>query len=109
MHCIRAYVALQYHCNFTFFVLTADRDYVPIIEIVKFLPQEVEKSVSIFIVDDKNIENFFLYLTSGEGVHLSPFSTTEVVIKNDDGKDIPTKLYYTCILNYIGCNLLKTL
>ena len=94
MHCICAYVALQCHCNCTFFVLTAERDYVPIIEIVKFLPQEVEKSVNIFIVDDKNIEydeNFFLYLTSGEGVYLSPFSTAEVVIKNDDGKDIPTK------------------
>ena len=67
---------------------------------MKFLPQEVEKSVNIFIVDDKNIEydeNFFLYLTSGEGVHLSPFSTAEVVIKNDDGKDIPTKLYYPCM------------
>ena len=71
---------------------------------MKFLPQEVEKSVNIFIVDDKNIEydeTFFLYLTSGEGVHLSPFSTAKVVIKNDDGKDIRTKLYYTCILIYI--------
>ena len=58
-----------------------------------FLPQEVEKSVNIFIVDDKNIEydeNFFLYLRSGKGVHLSPFITAEVFIKNDDGKDIPT-------------------
>ena len=76
-----------------FFVETAERDYVPIIEIVKFLPQEVEKSVNIFIVDDKNIEydeNFFLYLRSGKGVRLSPFITAEVVIKNDDGKDIST-------------------
>ena len=63
---------------------------------MKFLPQEVEKSVKIFIVDDKIIEHdetFFLYLTSGEGVHLSPFSTAKVVIKNDDGKDIPTYYY----------------
>ena len=60
---------------------------------MKFLPQEVEKSVNIFIVDDKNIEydeTFFLYLRSGKGVYLSPFITAEVVIKNDDGKDIPT-------------------
>ena len=76
-----------------FFVKTAEKDYVPIIEIVKFLPQEVEKSVNIFIVADKNIEydeNFFLYLRNGKGVGLSPFITAEVVIKNDDGKDIPT-------------------
>ena len=60
---------------------------------MKFLPEEVEKSVNIFIFDDENTEYdeiFFLYLTSGEGVHLSPFSTAEVVIKNDDGKNIPT-------------------
>ena len=60
---------------------------------MKFLPQEVEKSVNIFIVDDKNIEydeNFFLYLRSGKGVRLSPFSAAEVFIKNNDGKDTPT-------------------
>ena len=67
---------------------------------MEFLPQEIEKSVKICIVDDKQIEHdetFFLYLTSGEGVYLSPFCTAEVVIKNDDGKDIPTyKInYYT--------------
>ena len=57
---------------------------------MKFLPEEVEKSVNILIFDDENTEFdeiFFLYLTSGEGVHLSPFSTAEVVIKNDDGKN----------------------
>ena len=51
----------------------------------------MKKRVEIFITDDKNIEydeSFFLYLTSGEGVHLSPFSTAEVVIKNDDGEGI---------------------
>ena len=59
---------------------------------MKFLPKEVKKSVNISIVDDKKIEhdeNFFLYLRSGEGVHLSPFITAEVVIKNDDGNDTP--------------------
>ena len=81
-----------------YFYETAERDYVPIIEVVEFRPQEIEKSVKICIVDDKRIEHdetFFLYLTSGEGVYLSPFSTAEVVIKND-GKDNYTdiKLIY---------------
>ena len=60
-----------------------------------FATEETKKRVEILITDDKNIEydeNFFLYLTSGEGVHLSPFSTAEVVIKNDDGEE------WTCIL-----------
>ena len=51
-------------------------DYDPIIEIVTFLPEEITKSVSISIKDDSNVEfdeSFFLYLVSGEGVHLSPF------------------------------------
>ena len=65
-------------------------DYDPIIEIVTFLPEEITKSVSISIKDDTNVEfdeSFFLYLVSGEGVHLSPFSRAEVVIRNDDGKN----------------------
>ena len=65
-------------------------DYDPIIEIVTFLPEEITKSVYISIKDDTNVEfdeSFFLYLVSGEGVHLSPFSRAEVVIRNDDGKN----------------------
>ena len=72
------------------FLLTAERDYNPIIEIVTFLSGEVKKLVVIKIIDDANVEfdeNFILDLTSGEGVHLSPFSRAEVVIKNDDGKN----------------------
>ena len=56
-----------------------------------FLSEEVTKTVDIFITDDRNIEfdeNFFLYLTSGEGVHLSPFGTAEVIIRNDDGETV---------------------
>ena len=56
-----------------------------------FLSEEVIKTVEILITNDRNIEfdeTFFLYLTSGEGVHLSPFSTAEVIIRNDDGEDI---------------------
>ena len=54
-----------------------------------FLSEEVMKTVDIRIIDDTNVEydeTFILYLTSGEGVHLSPFSRAEIVIKNDDGK-----------------------
>ena len=64
-------------------------DYVPVVEIVTFLPEEVTKTVKVQILDDTNVEfneNFFLYLTSGEGVHLSPFSRAEVIIVNDDGE-----------------------
>ena len=48
-----------------------------------FLSEEVMKRVDIRIIDDTNVEydeTFILYLTSGEGVHLSPFSRAEIVI-----------------------------
>ena len=62
-------------------------------EIVTFLPEEVLKTVDVKILDDTNVEfneNFFLYLTSGQGVQLSPFSRAEVVIVNDDGEEYLT-------------------
>ena len=68
-----------------------ERDYIPIIEIVTFLSEEMTKTVDIHIIDDINVEydeTFILYLTSGEGVHLSPFSRAKIVIKNDDGKEL---------------------
>ena len=70
-------------------ITAARRDYEPIIQIVTFLPDELIQTVDIQIKDDKNVEydeSFFLYLVSGEGVHLSPFSRAEVVIRNDDGE-----------------------
>ena len=85
----------------------AGRDYVPVLEIVTFTSEEIKKIVEIFIIDDKNIEydeRFFLYLTSGEGVHLSPFSTAEVVIKNDDGENI--NIYYY-IYAFLRCACAK--
>ena len=51
--------------------------------------EELKKTVDIQIIDDINVEfdeNFFLQLTSGEGVHISPFGIAEVIIINDDGK-----------------------
>ena len=54
-----------------------------------FHPGEVEKQAMVQVINDKNIEydeTLLLYLTSGEGVHLTPFARAEVVIVNDDGK-----------------------
>ena len=68
---------------------TAERDYISIIEIITFESEELTKTVDIHIIDDTNVEfdeNFFLQLTSGEGVHISPFGRAEVIITNDDGK-----------------------
>ena len=64
-------------------------DYTSISTIVKFLPGETEKQISVQIKNDKRIERnetFELYLTAGAGVHLSPFPRTEITIENDDGK-----------------------
>ena len=70
---------------------TAERDYTAITEVVTFETEEVIKTVDIRIINDAIVEfdeNFFLQLTSGEGVRLSPFSRAEVIIINDDGKII---------------------
>ena len=67
----------------------ARSDYIPIIKILTFLPEELTKSVDVVINDDTSVEfdeSFFLYLVSGEGVHLSPFRRAKVVIRNDDGE-----------------------
>lgn len=56
---------------------------------LKFQPGEIEKKVTLTIIDDKKIErdeSFFLYLSAGEDVHLTPFHEAEVIIMNDDGK-----------------------
>ncbi|CAI8023305.1 Sushi domain-containing protein 2, partial [Geodia barretti] len=74
----------------------ARSDYMPIIEILTFLPEELTKRVDVVINDDTNVEfdeSFFLYLVSGEGVHLSPFQRAKVVIRNDDGKITLTPRY----------------
>ena len=64
-------------------------DYEPIIEIITFGSEQLMATVTVPIKDDTNFEfdeSFFLYLVSGEGVHLSPFRRAEVTIQNDDGK-----------------------
>ena len=58
-------------------------------EVLEFQPGETEKEITVEIINDRNVElmeEFELYLTSGAGVHLSPFPRAEVVITNDDGK-----------------------
>ena len=45
--------------------------------------------MTITILDDESTENnesFVLYLTSGVGVYLSPYSQSTVTIIDDDGK-----------------------
>ena len=57
--------------------------------ILEFLPGETEKQMTVSINDDKKIkrnETFQLYLSAGEGVHLTPFSRTKIIIVNNDGK-----------------------
>ena len=57
-------------------------------EIVEFQPGETEREITIHILDDsrtESAETFELYLTGGGGVHLSPFSRTEVTIPANDG------------------------
>ena len=49
------------------------------------------KTIDIHIIDDILVEldeNFFLSMTSGMSVHLSPFNRAEVIITNDDGKNL---------------------
>lgn len=63
-------------------------DYSPVIQVMEFAPGEIEKVVTVITRDDKNVENseyFELYLSAGEGVHLSPFSRAKVVISDNDG------------------------
>ena len=57
--------------------------------ILEFQPGETEKQVTVAISDDKKIERnetFQLYLSAGEGVHLTPIPRTDIVIVNDDGE-----------------------
>ena len=78
---------------------TARMDYEPIIEIITFSSEQLMATVTVPIKDDMNVEfdeSFFLYLVSGEGVHLSPFSRAEVTIQNDDGK----KTFSTYIIQF---------
>ena len=80
-----------------------DKDYVPITEVVIFLPGELIKSIEIHIINDINVEfdeNFYVYLTSGDGVHLSPFSRVEVIIRNDDSEDKCIIIAKICNISY---------
>ena len=68
---------------------TAGEDYEPLSVVLEFLPGETVKHVMVTINDDKKIErneSFQLYLSAGEGVHLTPISRTHIIIVNDDGE-----------------------
>ena len=74
------------------FIIPEGKDYLPITEIIMFNDGEMTKTVDFQIIDDtivESAENFFLLLTSGAGVYLSPYRRTEVII-NDNGKIVFT-------------------
>ena len=57
--------------------------------ILEFQPGETEKQLTITINDDKKIERnetFQVFLSAGEGVHLTPIPRTDIIIMNDDGE-----------------------
>ena len=70
------------------FVLSAGKDYITLSKIVEFQPGETEKIITIHILDDSRVEraeSFELYLTGGDGVHLSSFFRAEITIPENDG------------------------
>ena len=55
---------------------------------MEFQPGETEKNITIHILDDSRVERaetFELYLTGGDGIHLSPFFRAEIIIFENDG------------------------
>ena len=65
-----------------------DHDYKSVIEVMEFASGETEKLVTVNTMDDGNVENreyLELYLSAGEGVHLSPHPRAEVIITDNDG------------------------
>ncbi len=69
----------------------AGSDYKSVIEVLQFEPGEVEKSVTVKSLEDRNIEGreyLELYLSSGQGVYLSPHPRAEIVIKDNDGTSV---------------------
>ena len=58
---------------------------------MEFQPGETEKNITIHILDDDRVESaetFDLYLSGGDGVHLSPFFRAEITIPENDGINI---------------------
>ena len=55
---------------------------------MEFQPGETEKNITIHILDDSRVESaetFELYLTGGDGIHLSPIFRAEITILENDG------------------------
>ena len=68
--------------------MSARKDYITLGEILEFQPGETEKNITICILDDSRVEGdetFDLYLSGGDGVHLSPFFRAEITIPENDG------------------------
>ena len=72
-------------------LILAAEDYTTVTEIVEFQPEETDKNITLYILDDSRVEGdeaFELYLTGGIGVHITPFFRAEVKILDNDGKII---------------------
>ena len=83
---------------------TAGEDYEPLSVILKFSPGDTEKQVTVSINDDDTIEEnetFQLYLSAGEGVQLSRFTRTTIIIVNDDGELDSLALFMRTKMNEI--------
>ena len=81
---------IVYKCVLSFFFLiTAEEDFLTLVEILDFPSDESFIDVNITIIDDdltETNETFVIYLNSGTGVKLSPYAWTKVIINDDDGK-----------------------
>ncbi len=87
---------------FTYFI--ADSDYSSVIELLEFVPGDTEMTVTFKIREDKNVETkeyLELYLSAGDGVHLSPHPRAEVVIIDDDGASIAITCIYITVVPHL--------
>ena len=70
---------------------TAGVDFHTLIQILEFHSDESLIDVNIVIINDELTESneiFVVYLNSGAGVKLSPHGQTNVIINDDDGKNV---------------------
>ena len=76
-------------CFVFFLLITAEEDFLTLVEILDFPSDESFVDVNVTIIDDElteSNETFVIYLNSGAGVKLSPHAWAKVIINDDDGK-----------------------
>ena len=87
------YICISFYV--IFLLIAAEEDFLTLIEILNFPPDDSLIDVNITIINDElteSNETFVIYLNSGVGVELSPYAWTKVIINDDDGKYL---LYFT--------------